>query len=81
MAKSVKAKLELQQRKIQEANDALEKIKMNEAKRLLAIYDEEGYFEVDVSDEALRASVAELVKKSAGSPQTASTSRKPETVT
>jgi len=67
--KSIKEKLKAQENAIAAARQKAEKIKMGEAKRLLKVFNKVGFFDVDISDKELEASLKSLVNQAAGSQQ------------
>lgn len=66
----VSEKLAAQEKAIKDAQKKLEKIKEDEAKRLLKIFDNVGFFDVDVSDEALTSGLKKMVKEASSTQKT-----------
>jgi len=69
---SVAARVAVQEKAIQEAQQKLEKIKTDEARRLLKIFDSVGFFDAEISDAELKQALQQLVQQSAaGNPTSA----------
>ena len=65
---SVAMRVAAQEKAISDAQQKLEKIKTDEARRLLKIFDSVGFFDVTISDAQLKAALEQLVQRSASTP-------------